>query len=338
MASPQNVFLVGPGYIGRAILDQLLAAGYLVTTLVRKPEQAILFENAGVQTVLGNLTNLELLTAQAAQHEITINTASCDDLPSVEAILSGVRQRVNAGQPSIYIHTSGTGVLEDGATGMYKNPKIYYDDVPEDIDGLASTSMHRHVDIPIIKAAREFGDKAKVVIILPPIVYGWIADHNRNSVALRALVGFALKRGFSGYVGKGANVWSVVHVVDLARAYMVMLTYVHANSPATIVENPYFFAENGSEVSMKECAEHVGQILYDMGKIQIHEAKTFAESDYSDVFGPFTPVGFGCNSRSRAIRLKKLGWVAKEKDVWTSWKNDEVLSIIEELETVLVQQ
>jgi nucleoside-diphosphate-sugar epimerase len=332
MAS-RSVFLVGAGYIGQNILDELLAAKYSVKILIRRPEQASVFEKAGAKTVVGTLSDLELLTAQTAQHQITINTSSSDDLPSVEAILAGVRQRVQAGLQSIFIHTGGTGTLEDGANGMHKNDKIYRDDNPADIDAISPASMHRHVDIPIRDAAHDLGDKAKIVIILPPLVYGTNSAHNRHSFAQTGLVRFALKHGFSGYVGEGRNLWSVIHVKDLALAYMTLLAYVEKSATSTFQENPYFFAENGSEISNRESAEHIGQILYDMGKIQNSKARTFAESDYADVFGPMTPRGFGCNSRSCGIRLRDLGWEPKEKDIWTSWKEEEIPAIVATLES-----
>lgn len=333
MASPQSIFIVGAGYIGHNVLDQLLATKRAVTVLVRAPDQAALFEKAGVKTVIGTLSDLELLTTQAAQHEITINTASSDDLPSVEAILSGVRQRVHAGLPTIYLHTSGAGILDDGALGKYKTDNIYRDDAPGDIDNLSPTAIHRHVDVPIVQAAREFGDKAKIVIIIPPFVYGVNVAHKRHSFVLANLVRFALKRGFAGYVGNGKNVWSVVHVKDLAQAYMTLLAYMEKSPPSVFLENPYFFAENGSEVSMLEVAEVVAQALYKTGKMQSPEIQSFSKSDYADVIGPWTEI-LGCNSRNRAIRLREFGWEPKEKDVLTTWKEEEVPSIVAALESV----
>lgn len=333
MAATQSVFLAGAGYIGQHILDQLLAAGYSVTVLIRRPEQASVFENAGAKTVVGTLTDLELLTAQTAGHEITINTTSSDDLPSVEAMLSGIRQRVHAGQPSIFIHTSGTGALEDGAFGTAKNDKIFRDDAPGDVEGIAPSMMHRHVDIPVAQAAREFGDKAKVAIILPPFVYGYNSAHKRHSFALAAMVRFALKHGSAGYVGEGRNVWSVVHVEDLGRAYIQLLAYIEQSASKSLVENPYFFAENGSEVPMGEVAEHIGQTMYELGKIPSPKARPFTESDYKDVMGPFTGRGLGCNSRSRAVRLMEFGWKPQEKDVWTSWKEDDIPALVAAVES-----
>lgn len=331
MAS-QSIFLVGAGYIGNGVLDQLLAENRAVTVFVRRADQAALFEKAGAKTALGSLSDLELLTAQAAQHEITINTASCDDLPSVEAILSGVRQRVHAGLPTIYLHTSGAGILDDGALGKYKTDKIYGDDAPEDIDNLSPTAIHRHVDVPIVQAAREFGEKAKIVILLPPLVYGVNAAHKRHSFLMAILVRFALKRGFAGHVGDGRNVWSVVHVKDLVRAYSTLLAFVEKSAPSAILENPYFFAENGSEVSMLEVAEVIAQTLHEAGKISAPKVQSFSESDYGDVFGPMTGI-LGCNARNRGIRLRELGWEPKEKNAPTTWREEEIASIVEATES-----
>ncbi|CRG83588.1 hypothetical protein PISL3812_00941 [Talaromyces islandicus] len=334
MASSSSVFLVGTGYIGRNVLDELLSAKHPVTALVRRPEQVSEMEKLGVTAVLGTLSDLDILTAQTVRHEITINTASCDDLPSVEAILSGVQQRVQERKPCTYIHTSGTGVLEDGSMGMYKNDKIYRDDMPEDIHAIPSASMHRHVDIPIVQAARHLGNKAKVVIILPPLVYGFNSAHRRHSFGLVGLVRFAMKHGFAGYVGGGYNMWSVVHVKDLGRAYMSVLKFIETSGADAFLKNPYFFAENGSEISMREGANHIARVLHDVGKIRTPQTHTFSEAHFHDVFGPLTPVGLGCNSRSRAIRLRELGWEPRETtDIWTSWKEDEIPSIIAMLDS-----
>ncbi|KAJ5273370.1 hypothetical protein N7478_008495 [Penicillium angulare] len=332
MASNPSVFFVGAGYIGLNVLDQLLDAKYRVTVLTRRTEQASELEKRGVNPIIGSLSDLDLLTTQAAKHPIIINTASCEDLPSVLAILAGVRQRVSENLPATYLHTSGTGILEDGAGGMYKGDRIYGDATREDIDSIPASSMHRHVDIPINEAAQEFGDRAKIAVIIPPFVYGYNSAHKRHSMANPAFTRFALKHGFSGHVGEGRNIWSVVHVKDLARAFLTVLKYVETVSPAVLLENLWFFAENGSEVAMIECAKHIGEALFDAGKIQSSAVRSFTESECVDVFGPFTKRGLGCNSRSRAERLRALGWEATEKDVWTSLREDEIPGLLAELE------
>ncbi|KAF2675328.1 NAD(P)-binding protein [Microthyrium microscopicum] len=322
MAVHESVLFIGAGYVGQNILDELLAAKYPVTTFVRRPEQAAIFESSGAQTVLGSLSDLELITAQVAQHEITINTASADDLPSVEAILAGVRQRVKAGLPSIYLHTSGAGAVHDDSMGAHNDGKIYRDDTPTDIEAIPSTNLHRNVDIAIVEAAHEFGDTAKIVIMLPALVYGYNPAHKRHTQIISLLVRFALKRGFAGYVGEGRNLWAAVHVKDLARAFMTVLEHTEKAPPGALVENPYFFAEGGTESSMKEVAEHLAQTLHDIGRIPGAKAQSWSESDYAEVLGPMTAPILGCNARCQAIRLRELGWKPTEKDMWTSWKED----------------
>lgn len=330
MTSKPSVFLVGAGYIGQNVLDELLSAKHPVTVLVRRTEQASILESQGAKTVFGTLESLELLTTQSAKHEIIINTASCDDLPSVQAILAGVRRRADAGQPVTYLHTSGTGALQDTAKGMYKNEKVYRDDQPAEIHEIPITSMHRHVDIPIVETAQELGDKAKIAIVLPPLVYGIHPVHKRHSMAMPILTRFALKWGFMGLVGKGANVWSLVHVLDLARAYMVILKDLASLPSAKILENPFYFAENGAEASFAQMTEHAAQVLYGLNKIESPQPRVWTEEDYPHVIGPATPLALGCNSRSRAIRLRDLGWETHEKDIWSSYQDDEVLVMLEE--------
>lgn len=64
------------------------------------------------------------------------------------------------------VHTSGTSVLDDGSKGDYLGDKIYYDSKPEDIDALPDSAPHREIDLAIVKASKELGDKAKLAIMI----------------------------------------------------------------------------------------------------------------------------------------------------------------------------
>ncbi|KAF2714521.1 NAD(P)-binding protein [Pleomassaria siparia CBS 279.74] len=320
----KTVFLLGAGFVGQHVIEFLLESKYAVTTIVRKEEIAAKLEKAGVKAILGTLDDHELITSQVAEHEVTINTSSSDDLPSVQAILAGVRKRVVQDLPITFIHTSGAGVMIDDARGRYKTDKVYRDDDPADIDALPPTAIHRDVDLAIVEAAREFGAKARVAIVIPPVVYGFNSNHNRLSMALPVLVKFALKHGFSGRVGEGRNVWGSVHVADLGRVYPTLVEHLGSEPSSALVENPYFFAENGTEFSWKEAAEKIGQILYKLGKIPSPETKAWEPSDLKHVIGPATEIYFGGNSRSVGTRLPKMGWVPREKDIWASLEEDEI--------------
>ena len=327
MTSPQSVFLLGAGYVGQHIIDNLVAAEHPVTTLVRNKDLAATLEKAGVKALIGSLSDIDTITTQAAQHAITINTSSSDDLPSVEAILSGVRQRVAQGLPTTFIHTSGGGVLLDEAKGRYKNDTVYSDDDPAGIDALPPTALHRNVDLAIVQAARELGPKANIVIIIPPVIYGFNPAHKRLTIAFPTLIRFALKHGFSARVNAGRNVWGGVHVADLGRAYMTLIDHLDTAVPSAH-ENPYFFADNGVEFSWAEAAENIGRILHKAGKIASPEPRELQAHELVEVFGPFTEAFIGGNARTRSVRLPALGWVPREKSIWAALEEEEVPYIL----------
>ena len=90
----------------------------------------------------------------------------------MEAVLEAVKARAERGSSTIFIHTSGTSVLDDGAKGAFKSDKIYYDNKPEDIDAVPDTAPHRDVDLTIVRAIKQIGDKAKIAIMIPPTIHG----------------------------------------------------------------------------------------------------------------------------------------------------------------------
>lgn len=223
MSTATKVFIVGPGFIGWNVVDLLVAEGYSVTGLVRRKEHADGIKASGAAVVMGDLNDKALITEQTSAHDITIHTATADHLPSVEAVLDGVKMRALKGQMSTFIHTSGTSVLDDGAMGMHKNDKVYHDSVREEIDSIADSAPHREIDLAIVKAQKELGEKAKLAIMIPPLIYGFNPAHKRLTIQIPTLTRFALKHGFAAHVGKGESVESNIHVMDLAGAYVVLL-------------------------------------------------------------------------------------------------------------------
>lgn len=130
------------------------------------------------------------------------------------------------------------------------------------------------------------------------------------------------------------------------------------------MQNPYYFCESGDEASWKEVAGAIGEGLHKAGKINDPTPKTLPEDLYGDVFGECTYTGLprpaiisaafqllteldlaiadpsfvlsvtsaviGLNSRSRAIRLRELGWQPREKDWKASYFEDELPEILKE--------
>ena len=98
MSTQKKVFIVGPGFIGWNIIDLLIPEGYPVTGFVRRKEHADGIKASGATAVMGDLDDKALITEQAGAHDIIFHTATADHLPSVEAILDGVKMRALKGQ------------------------------------------------------------------------------------------------------------------------------------------------------------------------------------------------------------------------------------------------
>ncbi|ETI27728.1 hypothetical protein G647_00177 [Cladophialophora carrionii CBS 160.54] len=336
MSPAKNIFLIGPGLIGADLIELLLADGYSVTTLVRREEHArqIKQHYPAVKVVIGTLDDFDLIRQHAASHPITIHAATADHLPSVEAVLAGVRDRAtNQGLPdSIFIHTSGTSCLVDNSRGMYISDKVYSDARPEEIDTIPDDAPHRAIDLAILAARKELGTKAKIIIILPTLVYGVGKHIKRMSIQLPTMTRFALKHGFAPVIGKGQSVRCNIHVQDLVRAYMVILHWMETSSAEEVLKNPYFVCENGEEMLWRDAAVEIGKQLYQAGRIKDPEPKNVPAELYPDLFGPYSPTTVGANSRSRGDRLRQMGWKATEKNVLASFREDELPLLLAENE------
>ena len=125
---------------------------------------------------------------------------------------------------------------------------------------------------------------------------------------------------------------SNIHVLDLARAYVVLLHHLESASPLATLENPYYFCEctGNNEPSWKEVAAHIGASLYKAGKINDPEPRGIGKDLYGDLFGDNTSAVLGLNSRSRAKRLRELGWEPRAKDWRESYVEDELPQILKE--------
>jgi nucleoside-diphosphate-sugar epimerase len=329
---PPSVFLLGPGFIGGEIIDLLLITNYNVTTLVRRESAVADYAKLGVKTVVGNLDNASVIKNQVLVSDIVIHTATADHLPSVQSIIDGIRERAAQGLKTIYIHNSGASLLSDTADGDFKSDTIFDDEQPAQIDALPDSASHRLIDLAIVRAREELSSDAKMAIMIPPVIYGVSTREKRLSIQLPTLIRYSIKHGYAGQIGKGLAVWNHVHVKDLARAYMVLLHWMEHTPVAEVAQNPYFFCENGQELSWGECAAEIGRILKNKGRVDESTPKTIPKDHWCDLFGSYSGIVLGSNARNRANRLRKLGWAPFEKETFASLAEDEIPIILEDTE------
>lgn len=332
----KSVLLIGPGFIGWNVLELLVKDQYNVTAFTRSKEHGAKLTATGAKNVvLGDLGDKKLISDEVTKHDIVLHIASADHAASAEAVLDGVQRRADEGHSTIYIHTSGTSVIGDVEARGKKSSKVYHDSKAAEINALPDGAPHRQIDLRILGVQKKLGAKAKMAIVMPPLIYGYNDKHGRLSIQIPTLTRFALKHGFAGYVGEGDAVWSQIHVKDLARGYRMILHQLEstpADSPE-LLENPYYFCEctGDQEVSWKEIAALIGHTLHEQGKIADPAPRQIDPKLYGDIFGAdFTEAVMGLNSRSRAERLRGMGWKPVEKSWQLSFVSDELPEILKE--------
>lgn len=144
---------------------------------------------------------------------------------------------------------------------------------------------------------------------------------------------FALKNGFAPHIGAGKSVESNIHVLDLAKGYEILMHHMEqTDASAPEFQNPYYFCETtgDNEPSWFDIAAAIGEGLHAAGMIKDPAPREVPEDLYGDLFGPISAGVIGLNSRSRANRLRTLGWKPVEKDWRSSYLEDELPFMLKE--------
>ncbi|KAF9969056.1 hypothetical protein BGZ73_008776 [Actinomortierella ambigua] len=316
--SKLNVFITGQtGYIGGTAVDHLLKnpvaqEKFVYRSLVRSEPNAKDIQALGITPVLGSLDDSNLLTEESAKADIVLHFAHADHVPAIHAIVKGLKQQGqrNLARP-ILIHTSGTGILRDGANGNFESDEIYSDDNPAKILALPDSALHRDVELVILDP--EVHKYVDTYIVTPPTIWGTgTGPANRHSIQIPSQVKDAIQQRKVYRIGKGLNRWSKVHVADLADFY-VLLTTKSIEQPNNLPKGRegYYFVENG-EFAYGDVSNIIADELYRQGIAQdanVYDTPGNKEDGY---FTPGTFDSIGGNSRSRAVLgAKYLGWKAK---------------------------
>jgi len=307
-----RLFITGAtGYIGGAVFTRLLekksTLNLEIVALFREKAKADKVEGLGAQYVIGSLDDLDLLRNEAEKSDIVLHTADADHKEAASALAEGLKLRAQkklGSKRPIFIHTSGTGVLMDHVFGASSSDKYFDDSVYADThENIAPDALHREIDNIVYDAGRS--GIIDTVIVCPPLIYGTSnGKFKRDSQQVPGLIAASIKHGRSIYVGKGLNMWSNVHVEDLAEFYILLVTLYIEGKDFPKNDNGYYFVENGTH-QFKVLAGHIGKALVKVGAIKDPEPEGI---EGGDVISPRLRRSTGHNSLSIASKARKLGW------------------------------
>jgi nucleoside-diphosphate-sugar epimerase len=208
-----RVFVTGAtGFVGSAIVQELINVGHRVVGLARNEASAAVLSRLGVEPHYGDLTDPGSLESGARACDGVIHTAFVHDFGDFQAAGETDRRAVEAfvaglagtGRPLVV--TSGTLAVAPG--------RVSTEDMAGDRNGVAGPRVPSE-DLTLAAAKQ---DVRAMVLRLPPSVHG---DLDRGFVP--RLIDIARETGVSAYVGDGANRWAAVHRLDAARLYRLAL-------------------------------------------------------------------------------------------------------------------
>ena len=285
-----KVFVTGAsGWIGSAVVPELIGAGHQVIGLVRSETAAAALAAAGVEVHRGTLDDLDSLRSVAAASDGVIHLAFKHDIAfsgdfqgAVDADRRAIETfgEVLAGSDRPFVIASGLLGLTPGRMATERDPEPNADRPTGGPAGRLDNA-----DMTLSFASR--GVRSSV-LRLPPTVHG---DGDAGFMA--SLVRIARASGVSGYIGDGSNRWPAVHRLDAAHLFRLAVEKAPAGS--------VLHAVGDEGVPIRTIAEVIGR----------HLDLPVASISSEDAGKHFTWLGgfIGLDSpASSALTQELLGW------------------------------
>jgi nucleoside-diphosphate-sugar epimerase len=247
-----RIFVTGAsGWIGSAVVLELIGAGHQVVGLARSDASAAALEAAGAEVQRGTLDDLDTLRSAASASDGVIHLAFKHDL----AFTGNFQEAAEADRRAVETFGDALAgsdrplVIASGILGLTN------DRVATEVDGHHGDEGSAHGPGPSARlATAEFvlgmasrGVRSSIVRLAP-------TNHGDGDNGFMAtIVGIARDKGVSGYIGDGSNRWPAVHRLDSAHLFRLAVEKASAGSTLHAV------ADQG--VAIREVAEVIGRHL-----------------------------------------------------------------------------
>ncbi|MFC9220327.1 SDR family oxidoreductase [Streptomyces hygroscopicus] len=276
-----HVFITGgTGTIGSAVVAELLGNGHTVLALARSDGSAQTLENAGAKVLRGEIADLDVLRAGAAQSDGVISLAFSRDYSDPDGLAQAVAQEsaAIAALGNELIGSDRPIVTVSGTPWVPGRPSTETDPLPTDgpVGGRG-----RSVNALLELASR--GVRATAVR-MPRTV------HNEGQGGFAGLLADTARRtGVAGYPGDGTQRWPAVHALDAAVLFRLALESAPAGTAWHAV------ADEGDAV--RDIATVIGLRL-----------GLPVEAVPEETFGPFGPIFAMDQPASSTHTRNALGW------------------------------
>ena len=290
-----RVFVTGAtGFIGSAIVSELVATGHEVLGLARNDASADALKAKGVAVHRGDLTDTASLAAGATACEGVIHTAFIHDFSQYMDNVETDRRAVEAMAASLE-GSDKPLVIASGTLMVARDGVATEADTPANPDGPRAASE------AIVRGAAARG-VCGAIVRLPPTVHG-AGDKGFMPMMIEA----ARSAGAAAYIGDGTNCWPAVHRLDAARVFCLALEKAAPGSPLHAV------AEEG--VAMRAIAEAIGAGLG-------LPARSVTQAEAPALLG-FLGMFAGIDNRTSSARTREmLGWAPQGPDLLTDMREN----------------
>ena len=275
-----RVFVTGAsGFVGSALVPELLAAGHQVVGLARSDAAAAALRGAGVEVHRGSLEDLESLRtgvggADAVVHLAFVHDAArAAEAPRLDALAIETMGTALEGTGRPFIVATGLGVQAGRVTA-----------VPDSNHPAAARLAGP-------RAALRFLDREvhTNIVCLPPATHGPGDVHG----LVPQMIAVAREKKVSAFIGEGANRWPAVHVRDAAHLFFLALEKLPAGTAVHAVTD--------EGIPIRSIAELIGRHL-EVPVASIPAADAVAH------FGRMGPLLALDRTASGAVARELLGW------------------------------